>query len=97
MIIESLGKFKMTQNLFISLLILMGLFTCLPSEVLASEKRDLILHPAVSDPRAIFSWQQKRQALLSSGTSSHLLENGFVLMVAISSVLTTSGLTVLLM
>ena len=35
-------------------IILLGLFAWLPSEVLASEKRDLVLHPGVSDPRAIF-------------------------------------------
>jgi hypothetical protein len=34
--------------------ILLGLSAGLPAEALASEKRDLILHPAVSDPRAIF-------------------------------------------
>ncbi|MCK5193227.1 MAG: hypothetical protein KAQ71_05420 [Desulfobulbaceae bacterium] len=39
---------------FIPWIILLGLFAWLPSEVLASEKRDLVLHPGVSDPRAIF-------------------------------------------
>jgi len=39
---------------FITWIILLGLFAWLPSEVLASEKRDLVLHPGVSDPRAIF-------------------------------------------
>jgi Na+/H+ antiporter NhaD/arsenite permease-like protein len=54
MIIETTGRFKFASNVFFPLLILLGFLACLPIEVLASEKRDLILHPATGDPRAIF-------------------------------------------
>jgi Na+/H+ antiporter NhaD/arsenite permease-like protein len=48
------GRLKSSKNMIISLLIFIGLFAFLPNVILGSEERDLVLHPAVRDPRAIF-------------------------------------------
>jgi Na+/H+ antiporter NhaD/arsenite permease-like protein len=50
----SLKRFQFNISKFFAGFILLGLFAWLPTEVLASGKRDLTLHPAVSDPWAIF-------------------------------------------